>query len=352
MSNVPLLPFDEADVRHAVSHVEASSWARLRQQRIFVTGGTGFVGKWLLATLQEARQTFDLDCDIVVLSRDPEGFRRHAPGVATADGVRLLRGNVLDFEFPAGEFGVVLHAAGDVARSSTPIQTFETCLSGTRRVLDLCARARTHSVLCVSSGAVYGRQPTDLAEIAEAYCGSPVVGSVQSAYGHGKRAAEWLTAAYAAEHGFRAVTARLFAVLGPGMPLDGHFAIGNFMRDAMAGAPIVIQGDGTALRSYLHAADMAGWIWKILLDGRAGEAYNVGGSEVVSMAELAGRVASLIGAAPGVEVRGMAAAGLSADRYVPDVSKARSELRLGAPWSLDESIRRTGAWQRKAAAQP
>jgi len=130
--------------------------------------------------------------------------------------------------------------------------------------------------------------------------------------------------------------------------LDAHFAAGNFLRDAAAGNEIVIKGDGRPLRSYLYAADLAIWLWTLLLKGRAGRAYNVGSEEAVSIGELARQITTCA-AAPGVAILGKPGGG-AAERYVPDTGRARSELGLAQYLDLPEAIRRTLAWMELAAA--
>ncbi|QHJ00156.1 NAD-dependent epimerase/dehydratase family protein [Xylophilus rhododendri] len=352
MPHAALRPPFESDLEAVTDAIGAADWAQLRGRHVFLTGGTGFVGKWLLASLLHAGRRFALDCRITVLSRNPQAFRSEAPFLAQAPGVSLLQGDVRSFAWPDQRFDLVIHAATDVVASATPLETFDTCVQGTRRVLDLAVQAGAQRVLLVSSGAMYGRQPEGQEGVPESWLGAPDIRDARSAYGEGKRATEWLGAAYSKQHGLDVRVARCFAFLGPYLPLDKHFALGNFLRDAMAGQPIVIQGDGTALRSYLYAADMAAWLWAILLRGERGGTYNVGGGEAVSIAQLARRIAQALASPSAVTVQGQAGGGMAPDRYVPDTRKALGALALGVPLALDEAIRRTAAWHRAATDLP
>lgn len=338
-------PF-EKDLDGVFDAVGPDCWEQLRGKRLFLTGGTGFVGKWLLATLLRAERRLELGCHVTVLSRNPDAFRAEAPFLAQAPGVSLLAGDVRSFEVPAGTFDVVIHAATDVVAAAAPLDVFDSCVTGTRRVLDLSVQAGASQVLLVSSGALYGRQPDDVAGVSESYQGAPDIQDVRSAYGEGKRVTEWLGAAYAQLHGLDVRVARCFAFVGPYLPLDKHFALGNFLRDAMAGQPIVIRGDGTAQRTYLYAADMAAWLWALTLRGERNGTYNVGGDEAVSVAQLARRVSAALGSSAEVVVQQQRTAGMAPDRYVPDVRKAVTGLRLPPAVPLDEAITRTAAWHR------
>lgn len=346
MNALPPLPRD--DLNHACA-VVGKRWEGLRHQHLFLTGGTGFVGKWLLATLLEANRQLTLDCNVTVLTRNPDAFKAHAPDLATSDHVELVQGDVRNVELPGRRFDRVIHAATDVAMGGQDLDVFDTCVTGTRRVLDLALQAGAGSTLLVSSGAVYGRQPADLPAMNEDFTGTLEPPQAASAYTTGKRAAEWLAQAYARQHGLNVLTARCFAFVGPYLPLDKHFAIGNFLRDAIARQPIVIRGDGTAIRSYLYAADMAAWLWAVLLQGRPRGIYNIGGEEAVSIRDLAHRIVDLLGADSAISVLKQASPGLAAERYVPDASRTSTELSLPNAVTLDDAIRRTAAWCRNTA---
>ncbi len=324
----------------------APMWERVRGQRIFLTGGTGFFGCWLLESFLHANRALSLGASVVVPTRSPERFREKAPHLANDSAVALLTGDIRNFSFPEGEFPYVIHGAADTSAQAgeQPAVLLESIVEGTRRVMDFAATRGTRRMLLVSSGAVYGAQPPGITHISETYPGVP---ESTAAYGEGKRAAESLALLRARDAGIECMIARCFAFVGPHLPLDSHFAIGNFLRDAMKGAPIRIHGDGTPMRSYLYAADLAVWLWTILLTAPAGEAYNVGSDEAVSIAELARTVVEALDVDSEMVIEQEAVPGAAVARYVPSIAKAREQLGLHVSVSLRDAIRRTADWHRE-----
>jgi dTDP-glucose 4,6-dehydratase len=320
----------KSDLDQILAHTEGV-WDELRGQRLFITGGTGFFGRWLLESLVWANDKLMLNASALVLTRDPEAFRQRAPHLAAHPALQLHRGDVRSFEFPAGQFRYVIHAATDSSakpNADEPLLTFDTIVDGTRRVLDFAVRARATKFLLTSSGAIYGPQPPEMTHIPEAYSGSPDPLNPQSVYGEGKRAAEMLCCLYARHHGLESKIARCFAFVGPYLPLDVHFAIGNFIRDALRGGPIRVTGDGTPSRSYLYAADLAVWLWTILCRGAACVPYNVGSEDARPIAQWADLVAQRFVPRLTVTAAVRPIAGSPRDCYVPRTSRARTDLGL------------------------
>jgi dTDP-glucose 4,6-dehydratase len=198
-------------------------------------------------------------------------------------------------------------------------------------------------MLLVSSGAVYGTLPTGMTHVPETHCGGPDPLLASSAYGEGKRVSEWLCA-QASVNGLEVKIARVFALVGPHLPLDKQFAIGNFLQAAMAGEQIIIQGDGTPFRSYLYAADMAAWLWAVLIRGSASRAYNVGSEESLSILDLAERMVSVLSCKPDISARHQPQPGNAPTHYVPSTARARLELQLPVAMALEEAITRTASW--------
>jgi nucleoside-diphosphate-sugar epimerase len=324
-------------------------WEELRGRRLFVTGGTGFFGCWLLESFAWANQRLGLGAEMVVLTRNLEAFRKKAPHLAARADIQFHIGDARDFAFPAGPFSHVIHAATEAAgtlNDQNPGLMLETIVTGTRRALECAARCGAKKFLLTSSGAVYGVQPPDMTHLAEEHTGAPDVSIPRSAYGEGKRLSELLCAIDGPRLGIETKIARCFAFVGPYLPLDAHFAIGNFIRDALAGGPIAVKGDGTPFRSYLYAADLAAWLWTILCRGAGNRPYNVGSSQALTIAETAAAVARALGENTLVTIAQKPAPGQPAQRYVPNINRAANELQLDQWTQLDDAIRATAQWHR------
>lgn len=341
-----LLRLPDEDLDRVVDAVGAR-WEHLRGQRLLLTGGTGFIGKWLLATFLHANRRLGLGARVIVLSRNPESFLKEYPQLRGFEEIEWLTGDVRDLNpGVATDCAYAIHAATDVVAASTPASILETCATGTRRVLDvMAAGASPCRLLLLSSGAVYGRTPPEMTAIPESWTGAPDPLVPASAYGEGKRVSELLGTIAASERpGLDVSIARCFAFVGPHLPLDKHFAIGNFINAAMRGEDIRIQGDGTPLRSYLYASDLANWLWVLLFDGPSARAYNVGGAEGLSIGALAYRVNLVLGGTGKVRIAETPPPGGASQAYVPSIERIAAELGLTPTVSLDQAILRTARW--------
>lgn len=319
----------------------------LRGQHLLLTGGTGFFGKWLLALCDLLNEN-GWALRVTVVSRDPSTFLRQEPRYHSRTWLGWISSPLETLPLQMLEVDYLLHAATDTsaAGQADGLALLDGIYQGTRRVLELAARGGVKRVLLTGSGAQYGVSDAADGRQYESSVTACPSGDPRHVYGEAKRVQEMLGALYAQRHGFDVLFTRCFAFVGAGLPLDGHFAIGNFIRDALARTPIRLNSAGTALRSYLYGADLAVWLLGILASGRAGTTYNVGSDQGLSILELARRVAELL--APGLEVRAREATGHELRQaYVPDLANAR-ELGLGIWTSLDRAILRTAAWHLQA----
>lgn len=329
-----------------IAESSAADLQSLDGKHLVITGGTGFVGTWMVESALCAQRHLGIDFRITVPTRDPAAFLARHPHLTDETNLRLVAADIRTPLDAIDRADAIVHAATEASASlneTNPAEMLDVIIAGMSNVLSFAARSGEIPFLFTSSGAVYGRQPTDMSHVPEDYTGAPDVLDPLSAYHEGKRIAELLGTIAASRSGLRFVPARLFAFLGPLLPLDAHFAAGNFLGDALAGHPIRIAGDGTPRRSYLHPIDMSTWLWAMLVRGQNARAYNVGSEDDVSIAELATCISAAAGGVD-VEIAQTAVPGAAHARYVPSTLRARRELGLEQQIGLSEAVSRTIAW--------
>jgi UDP-glucuronate decarboxylase len=315
-----------------------SDLSALSGARVLITGGTGFLGSWLVASLLIANDRLELGTHLSVLTRNPGALEDLA-----GPGLTLLPGDVRHLRHD-GVFDYIVHgaASSSATRGDVEVEAMrmtETIVDGTRSILAIAAR-NSARVLFLSSGAVYGPQTGVVTEDCRL---SPDPTDPGTSYGQAKRLAENLCAVATQSGQAEAVLARLFAFVGPRIPTDAHFAAGNFLGDAVAGRPITVRGDGLARRSYLYTGDLPEWCWSLLVRGRSGVAYNVGSPEPITIKDLASRAAALSPGGLDVEVLGQPSDRL-APWYVPSTRLAQREFGLEPRTSLDVALKKTYDW--------
>lgn len=334
-----------------------SLWDEMRGQRLFLTGGTGFFGTWLVESFCHINRELGLGAQVTVLSRDPAKFATKCPHLVSDSAVTMFTGDVRDFAFPENEYRYVIHAATEASLKQSreqPLEMLTTILDGTKRTLEFTERCGARKFLLTSSGAVYGKQPAEMTHVPETYGGGPDPLDAASVYAEGKRGSELMCALFQNAAADRSVDlevkiARCWAFCGPHLPLDAHFAVGNFIRDALAGRPISIAGDGTPRRSYLYASDLVIWLWTMLFRAPALVPINVGSANDLSIRDLAEVVVETLAPGTEVHVARRAADGAPQSQYVPSVKRAEELLGLRETVCLSEQIRRTAEWHRGRA---
>ncbi len=277
---------------------------------------------------------------MTILSRNPGRFASELPHLASRPEFSWLTGDTASFAFPERQFDYVFHfataSAAEVDAGGTAILMHT--LRGTERVLQFAGSRGVRRLLFASSGAVYGQQPAELGHIPEDYRGAPDPTDPAAAYGEMKRLGELLCVT----SGVDCVISRGFAFVGPYLPLTDKFAVGSFMRDALAGGPIRIRGDGTPLRSYLYAADLAIWLLTLLVKGMPNRPYNVGSDQAICLADLAQHIAATTNETA-IEIARAPTPGPAA-RFIPAIQRARSELGLDVFVPLSPALSRTADW--------
>jgi len=317
--------------------------------RLLITGASGFFGGWVLRAIRRLNsRAFGIHAYCV--SRNPDAAASDSSDYQDAVEFTWLKADAESFAGLQVEgLTHILHMAATSHvkdRAETPIETAQTILNGTMGCVELARRCGAH-LHFVSSGAVYGTRRKSDGPSREDQIGrfAPDPADPAQAYGNAKRMAEAILACAIDDYSI----SRPFAFLGPLLPLDKHFAAGNFLRDAAAGRPILVQGDGSPLRSYLHPADLAVWLLALLARKPRRQVVNVGSDDAISIAELAQRVSDRAGTPPPT-VAAADSAPANPSAYWPDISAARA-MGLRALLSIDRAIDDGLAWARQIGSR-
>lgn len=321
-----------------------SLWNELKGERIFITGGTGFFGRWLLESFVWINKKLKLNAKATILTRNIKSFSEKCPILFNEQSLQFYEGNIIDCKFPTGSFTYVIHAATDGNYVHTsPLEMLNTIFQGTKNCLEFANSCGVKKFLFISSGAMYGLQPVDL-QISEKNLSHLDVAETTTSYAAGKFIAEFLCKLYARQYGFAIKIARCFAFFGPYLPLDLHYAMGNFILNRLNNEHILIKGNGQLHRSYLYTADLCIWLWTILFRGRNLIAYNVGSNEVYSLKEIAYIIANIMEPKVEVFIENSSFTHTILENYIPDITLAKKELNLTPRINLLSGLTTTLAW--------
>ena len=223
----------------------------------------------------------------------------------------------------------------------TYLDQYNQIIDGTNNVLRFASRSGVKRFLFTSSGAVYGPQTCGSTGFDEASSFIPDTSNPANVYGVSKRIAEHLCALYADAYGIEVMIARCFAFVGEDLPLNAHFAIGNFIRDALFKPQIIVNGNGEDVRSYLYQSDLADWLWKILIFAKSGAIYNVGSDSSINIASLASLVRNIL--SPEKEIVFNSAPSNNGGRrvYIPNIKRIKNDLSIKINFDLEEAVKLT-----------
>lgn len=349
----------DADLDYIVGELEAEL-DQMAGGRLLITGGAGFLGYYLVQAATHWNQSHPASAiDVEVF----DSYLRGIPGWLDPlrTSVRIRAHDVREnLPLDAGPWDFVIHAAGIASPSiyrRYPLETMDANINGLRHLLDRSVDSSLKGMLFFSSSEIYGDPPADAIPTPETYRGNVSCTGPRACYDESKRYGETLVVTFASHYGVPVRTARPFNNYGPGMKINDGRVIADFARNVLAGEDIALLSDGSPTRTFCYVADAVIGYYKVLVRGRAGEAYNIGAEEPeVSMAELADRMVAIGRDEFGFSGSVVRATSDEAEyltdnpgRRRPALDKARSELGYEPRIDLDEGIRRTLRWY---AGQP
>jgi dTDP-glucose 4,6-dehydratase len=308
--------------------------------RITILGGTGFVGQWLVQALNQFSLNFGFSPQITVITRNARNA--HELFIEKL-GIKI---KISEFDFAIGTTELeksdffINGATPSVAKTGihNSEAVFASSVNASHSIIRSAKKHQnTPRVVNLSSGIVYGSQP--LSETNQPERPISIESTSQSGYLNAKIASE-LVFSEASDIGLvDSISPRLFAFAGPGIALDEHFAVGNFLRDGLQGKEIIIKGSPATVRSYMYPTDLATWVLNALMNPKNHD-FNIGSEFPIRIYDLAHQISELT-SRKGVRVLGEDDI---ASNYVPSTSGFRKQFGVAEQVTLSDGLERWIQW--------
>ena len=260
---------------------------QFKNSSILITGSTGFFGTWILLYLNYLNYHYDLNLTAFCISRAPEKFLLLNSKIKKYKWINWIKGDIRNVDVPSKSFDFVIHGATTSAYESfigtSSSEKYSVVLDGTQNLLRQLSKIGYARFLYLSSGSVYDSSSIGDMPISEEHRQAPLTSDPSNALGNAKRAAESLCLFQNQNRSTQLNIARCFSFIGPGIPLDLHYAAGNFINDVLKGRDIKILGNPLAKRSYQYVSDAISWFLSILTSNLNNEVLNVGSDEVITI---------------------------------------------------------------------
>jgi dTDP-glucose 4,6-dehydratase len=336
----------EEDIRGVVDALPAEC-SLLVNKNVLVTGASGFVATWLVATWLESNTRFAGSGRLILTCRNPEKLLTRHPRLAVNPMVEVRAADIRTLKKSwSDNIDLVLHAATAASESlnlSAPHEMMDVIVSGTRNVLTEFVTSDATKMVFLSSGAVYGESHKLTDGVREDCNFGPDLNNIRNAYHEAKRLAELMVRVHCTKLGAQHVSLRLFTFLAPYLPLDVHFAAGNFLLNALRGEDIIVKSGGGSVRSYQYGSDLTKYIVCAMTRDLEHTSYNLGSPHKVSIRELAERIRDILNPGGKIRIVGVDTS-TNCTSYFPNVSRITSELGFEDGVRLEEAIIRTSAW--------
>ena len=321
---------------------------RLCGRTLLLTGACGFLGAYVLDVLAQWNLTQERPCRILAMDNFLVGLPERIEHLRERRDIRFLAQDLVQPLALDEPVHAIFHAAGVASPTfyrRYPLETIDVNVGGTRQLLELCRTQPVEWMLHLSTSEIYGDPTPDAIPTREDYRGLVSCTGPRACYDESKRLSETLCALYHQLHGVPVRVGRPFNVYGPGQRIDDRRIVPDLMQAALRGEPLVLLSDGRATRSFCYLRDAAWAMLMILLEGRPGEAYNLGNDrEEVSMLRVAETLREVAGLPDPVQYRRSEDAHYLTDnpqRRCPDLARLRALGPFDPQVLLREGLDRT-----------
>lgn len=325
--------------------------APLKNKSVYISGGSGFVGKWLIEAINYLNQHHNFNVHVTALSRTIRQQGHLHPQVFNKKHIDLIETDIKGLTTINRDVSYVVHLAASPDNrdhSSDPVKVMNDIFVGTNKALDASTRLdKLTNFLHFSSGLVNGPMPFALDQLQEGNYLGLNCATTNTVYAEAKRSAETLAQGYRSLYKLPLTVLRPFAFIGPYQSIERPWAINNFIRDSLNAQPIRILGDEQTVRSYMYPSEMAYWSLLALANPQSGSVFNLGSSDGKNLRTIAQIVEKNFNNKNGIVTTSLQNTGLLT-KFVPSTEKFESMYKVKRKLTTEQAIERAVQWYKLA----
>ncbi len=345
------------DIKNISSEISSIA-DQLSGKTVLISGGAGFLGKYLVLTLDYLnKNVLEKPCKIVVMDNFISSLKESLKG---GDNIEIIRQDISKPFKIEGDVHYILHAASiasPVFYNIHRLETIDVGFIGTKNLLELCREKKSESFLFFSSSEIYGDPDKANIPTNEEYRGNVSCIGPRAPYDEPKRIGETLSMTYADMFNLPVKIVRPFNIYGPGMRLDDGRVVPNFVTSALRGEKIPIYGEGANTRTFCYISDAIAGFFRVLLSSHNKEVFNIGSDDQeIQMRHLAeiihGLVENNISSVHNISGPSEVYANKSDPaRRCPDLTKIRTMVGYNPRINLITGLKRFIVWCKEEIEQ-
>lgn len=328
-----------------------SHFNNFQYKNILIAGGCGFIGYYLLKTLDKPNIKVTLIDNLSSKNTSTKFLKELKKCKITYYNHDLTR--ILPTQIRKKEFDLIIHLAGipsPIYYMASPLKTIDIAINGTRQLLEIAKKNKSKFIF-FSSSEIYGDPPSNKIPTSEEYRGNVSTMGPRACYDESKRLAETLCYTYKTKFDVNCNVIRPFNFFGPGMDIYDYRVIPSLTLSALKSKNLKVYGNGKQTRTFCYITDAITGILLTILKGVPGEAYNIGVNHLqeISMYKLANKIIKILKSDSKIDLIPHPNTYPTDDpsRRAPDLSKAFKDLGYKDKIKLNESLTKFCMWAKK-----
>ena len=287
---------DNKEYNLILNRFKKKDFLNLHNCTILITGGTGFIGKWVVGSLLKIDDKYKINIKLIIISRQKRNILINKYLIFSDKRIRIITKDVKNIKkINSSSIKYCIHLASDTNYKNVNDKKYltNTIVKGGLNLLNLIKKNKITNIIYASSGAVYGNLKQPINGYKENMNTTSENYEPKNYYGLTKNFIEKKYLFSLKDNKYNLKILRIFTLIGQHLPINSHYAIADFSRNSLSNKNIIIKNNPKNLRSYLYIGDLTTWIIKILITKQKKRIYNIGSDKKINILNLAKKIIRL-----------------------------------------------------------